>query len=91
MDTNSAEGTVKEIAGKVQGAAGDALGDAGMQVAGKARELSGKAQQLCANTTSLVRDTAVENPFTTLAVAALAGFVAGALWSHNSADRDYRR
>jgi uncharacterized protein YjbJ (UPF0337 family) len=91
MDTNSAEGTVKEVAGKVQSAAGEALSDASMQVSGKARELSGKAQQLCANTTSLVRDTAVENPFTTLAVVALAGFVAGALWSNNSSDRDYRR
>jgi ElaB/YqjD/DUF883 family membrane-anchored ribosome-binding protein len=50
--------------------------------------LSGKAQQLCANTTSLVRDATAENPFTTLAVVALAGFVMGALWSRGGRDYD---
>jgi uncharacterized protein YjbJ (UPF0337 family) len=90
MDTNSAEGAVKEVGGKVQGAVGEALGDTGTQLAGKARELSGKAQQLCASTTSLVRDTTVESPFTAIAVVALAGFVAGALWSHGAANRDRR-
>ena len=91
MDTNSAEGAVKEVAGKVQSAVGDALGDTSAQLAGKAKELSGKAQQLCASTTSLVRESTAESPFTTIAVVALAGFVAGALWSHGAASRDYRR
>lgn len=35
MDTNKAEGTAREIAGKVQDAAGDLLGNAGAQGAGK--------------------------------------------------------
>ena len=91
MDTHSAEGAIKEVAGKVEAAVGDAVGDTSAQLAGKAKELSGKAQQLCASTTSLVRDTTVESPFTTLAVVALAGFVAGALWSHGGTDRDTRR
>jgi uncharacterized protein YjbJ (UPF0337 family) len=82
---------VKEVAGKVQGAVGDVLGDTGTQLAGKAKELSGKAQQLAASTTSLVRETTAESPFTAIAVVALAGFVAGALWAHGAAGRDYRR
>jgi uncharacterized protein YjbJ (UPF0337 family) len=88
MDTNAAEGKVKEVAGKVQSAVGDALGDTSAQVAGRARELGGKAQQLCANTTSLMRDATAENPLTTLAVVALAGFVMGALWSRGGRDYD---
>ena len=91
MDTNSAEGAVKEVAGKVQEAVGDVIGDTSTQIAGKAKELSGKAQQLCASTSSLVRDSAAESPFTTIAVVALAGFVAGVLWSRGTPDRDYQR
>jgi ElaB/YqjD/DUF883 family membrane-anchored ribosome-binding protein len=38
-----------------------------------------------------VRETTAESPFTAIAVVALAGFVAGALWAHGAAERDYRR
>ena len=81
MDTNKAEGTVKEIAGKVQDAAGGVLGDTSTQVAGKARELSGKAQQLYADTTEIVRDKTTESPFTALAIVGGLGFLLGAMWA----------
>jgi uncharacterized protein YjbJ (UPF0337 family) len=61
MDTDTAEGTLNEVAGKVQDAVSGVVGDAATQMSGKARELSGKAQKLCADTTSLVRDRTAES------------------------------
>ena len=81
MDTNKAEGTFQEIAGKVQDAAGGVLGDTGTQVAGKARELGGKAQQLYADTTDIVRGKTTESPFTALAIVGGLGFLLGAIWA----------
>ena len=81
MDSNKAEGNVKEIAGKVQDAAGELLGDTGTQAVGKARELGGKAQQLYADTTEIVRNKTVDSPLSTLAVAAGLGFLLGAIWA----------
>ena len=82
MDTDTAEGTLKEAAGKVQDAVGGVVGDAADQMSGKARELSGKAQQLCADTTSLVRDRTAESPFTVLGIAAAVSFIAGVIWAN---------
>ncbi|SAL01779.1 CsbD family protein [Caballeronia pedi] len=81
MDSNKAEGNVKEIAGKVQDAAGELLGDTGTQAVGKARELGGKAQQLYADTTEVVRNKTVDSPLSALAVAAGLGFLLGAIWA----------
>lgn len=81
MDSNTAEGNVKEIAGKVQDAAGDLLDKTSTQAVGKARELGGKAQQLYADTTEIVRDKTVDSPLTALAVAAGLGFLLGAIWA----------
>ena len=90
MDTNSAEGAVKEVAGKVQ-ARGRRVVTPAPRSPARPRELSGKAQQLCASTTGLVRDTTVESPFTDAAVVALAGFVAAPCGRAARPDRDYRR
>jgi uncharacterized protein YjbJ (UPF0337 family) len=83
MDTDTAEGTLKEAAGKVQAAVGDVVGDAATQMSGKARELSGKAQQLCADTTNLVRDRTAESPFAMLGIVAAISFIAGVMWAHS--------
>jgi uncharacterized protein YjbJ (UPF0337 family) len=83
MDTDAAEGTLKDAAGKVQDAVGDLVGDAATQVSGKARELSGKAQQLCADTASLIRDSTAENPFAVLGIFAAIGFIAGVMWANS--------
>jgi uncharacterized protein YjbJ (UPF0337 family) len=83
MDTDTAEGTLKEAAGKVQDAVGGVVGDAATQVSGKARELRGKAQQLCADTTSLVRDRTAESPFVVLGVVAAVSFIAGVIWANS--------
>jgi uncharacterized protein YjbJ (UPF0337 family) len=77
MDTDKAEGTLKDAAGKVQ----DAIGDAAAQMSGKASELSGKAQQLCADTTTLVRDSVAESPFVVLGIVAAVSFIAGVIWA----------
>ena len=90
MDAEKTAGAVREVAGKVQGAAGALVGDSATQLAGKARELSGKAQQLGADYVSMVRDTAVTKPFTTLAVVAAVSFVAGAIWRAGGSTRDDR-
>jgi uncharacterized protein YjbJ (UPF0337 family) len=90
MDTEKAEGTVREVAGKVQGAAGALVGDSATQLAGKARELSGKAQQLCADYVSMVRETAVTKPLTALAVVAAVSFVAGVIWRAGGSTREDR-
>jgi uncharacterized protein YjbJ (UPF0337 family) len=81
MDSNSAEGTDKEVAGKMQDPAGDLIGDTGAQAADKVRQLSGKAQQLYADTTELVRNKTVASPFTSLAIAAGLSFLLGAIWA----------
>jgi ElaB/YqjD/DUF883 family membrane-anchored ribosome-binding protein len=81
MDSNSAEGTVKEVAGKALNAARDPIGDTGNQTAEKVRQLSGKTQQLYADTAELVRNKTVESPFTTLAIAAGLGFLLSAIWA----------
>ena len=83
MDTNAAEGTLKEAAGKVEDAVGGMVGDAATQMSGKARELSGKAQQLCADTTNLVRERMAESPFAVLAIFAAVGFIAGMVWANS--------
>jgi len=83
MDTDTAEGTLKEAAGKVQDAVGGVVGDAATQMSGKARELSGKAQQLCADTTSLIRDSTAESPFAVLGIVAAVSFIAGAMWANS--------
>ncbi|SAK84814.1 CsbD family protein [Caballeronia fortuita] len=93
MDSNAAEGNIKEMAGKMQDAAGELLGATGTQAAGKARELGGKAQQLCADTTEIVRGKTVESPFSALAVAAGLGFLLGAVWAtaNSTPRRSYPR
>ena len=83
MDTNAAEGTLKEAAGKVEDAVGGMVGDAATQMSGKARELSGKAQQLCADTTILVRDATAESPFAVLGIVAAVSFIAGVMWANS--------
>ncbi|NMM01901.1 CsbD family protein [Paraburkholderia sp. RP-4-7] len=88
MDTEKAEGAVREVAGKVQATAGAVVGDSATQLAGKARELSGKAQELCADYASMVRETAATKPITTLAVVAAVSFVAGAVWRVGGSTRD---
>ncbi|MFM0557383.1 CsbD family protein [Paraburkholderia sediminicola] len=88
MDTEKAEGAVREVVGKVQGAAGALVGDSATQLAGKARELSGKAQQVCADYMGLVRETAATKPLTTLAAVAAVSFVAGAIWRAKGSRRD---
>lgn len=82
MDTDTAEGTLKEVAGKVQDAVCGVVGDATTQMSGKARELSGKAQQLCADTTSLVRDRTAESPLAVLGIVAVVSFIAGVIWAN---------
>ena len=44
MDTDTAEGTLKEVAGRVQDAVSGVVGDAATQMSGKARELSDPRQ-----------------------------------------------
>jgi len=83
MDTDTAEGTLREAAGKVQDAVGGVVGDAATQVSGKACELSVKAQQLCADTTSLFRGSTVENPFAVLGIVAAVSFIAGMIWANS--------
>lgn len=90
MDTEKAEGMVQEIGGKVQDAAGALVGDSATQLAGKAWQLSGKTQRLCADAASAIRETTAARPFATLAVVAVASFVAGAIWSAGSSRRDTR-
>jgi uncharacterized protein YjbJ (UPF0337 family) len=93
MDTDAAEGTLKEAAGKVQDAVGGLVGDAADQISGKARELSGKAQQLCADTTSLIRDSTAESPFAVLGIVAAVSFIAGVMWANsgNVSSRTYSK
>ncbi|RZL45105.1 MAG: CsbD family protein [Variovorax sp.] len=75
------EGTLQNIAGRVQDAVGGATGDTSVQAEGKARQLAGKAQQTYGDVLNQVRESAVSNPVGTIAVAAGAGFVLGALFS----------
>jgi uncharacterized protein YjbJ (UPF0337 family) len=93
MDTDTAEGTLKEAAVEVQDAVGGVVGDAATQISAKARDLSGQAQQLCADTTSLVRDRTAESPFAVLGIVAAASFIAGVTWanSRNVPSRAYAK
>ena len=76
-----AEGTLQNIAGHVQDAVGGATGDTSIQAEGKARQLAGKAQQTYGDVLNQVRESAVTNPVGTIAIAAGAGFVLGALFA----------
>lgn len=75
------EGTIQNIAGRVQDAYGAATGDTASQVEGKARQVAGKAQQSYGDMLNQVRESAVTHPLGTVALAAGAGFVLGALWA----------
>lgn len=74
-----AEGTMQNVAGHVQDAFGAATGDTSTQLEGKARQIAGKAQQRYGDALNQVRESAVTHPVATLAVAAGAGFILGAL------------
>ncbi len=76
-----AEGTMQNIAGRIQDAVGGATGDTSTQLEGKTRQLAGKAQQSYGDVLNQVRESALTNPIGTLAVAAGAGFIIGAIWA----------
>jgi uncharacterized protein YjbJ (UPF0337 family) len=88
METTKAEGVVREAVGNVQETVGNVIGDAGEQLSGKAKALCGKSQQLYADAVEVARDSMVEKPMATLAIAAAAGFALGVLWSWNRGDPD---
>ncbi|AMM23123.1 CsbD family protein [Variovorax sp. PAMC 28711] len=76
-----AEGTLQNIAGRVQEAVGSATGDASTEAEGKTRQAAGKVQQAYGDVLNQVRESAVTHPVGTLAMAAGAGFILGALWA----------
>lgn len=92
--TNDAESTAKKIASNVADAASDLAGKAGQQfdralgsaeatmrsVAEQGRDASERVQVVAGNLKGAVQKSVQEQPMTTLAVAAAAGFVLGALW-----------
>ena len=79
VDTNEAEGTVKDTVGKLQDGMGGLLGDTGMQARGKAKQFAGQAQEYYGDTLDTVRDVASDQPLLALGVAVGVGFVLGAL------------
>ena len=79
VDTNEAEGTVKDTVGKLQDGMGGLLGDTGAQAKGKAKQFAGQAQEYYGDTLDTVRDVASDQPLLALGVAAGVGFVLGAL------------
>lgn len=83
METTKPAGSLSEAAGKVQQAAGNFLDDAGTQVSAKASELGDKAQRLYTDFAGIVRESTVERPFTTLAMAVSVGFLLGTLRAAN--------
>ena len=88
METTKAEGVVREAVGTVQETVGGMIGDTGEQLAGRAKALCGKTQQLYADAVDVARDSIVEKPMATLAIAAAAGFALGVLWAWNRGDSD---
>jgi len=90
MEPSKTEETTRDASGNVQDAAGDTMCGSSTHLAGKARELCCKAQQLCTDATDTARATMANNPFTALAVAAVAGFMLGVIWSVNLANHDGR-
>jgi uncharacterized protein YjbJ (UPF0337 family) len=88
MESTKAEGVVREAVGTVQETVGSVIGDASAQLSGRAKALCGKTQQLYADAVDVARDSIVEKPMATLAIAAVAGFALGALWASNRGDPD---
>jgi uncharacterized protein YjbJ (UPF0337 family) len=88
METTKTEGVVREAVGTVQETVGSVIGSTSDQLSGKARELCGKTQQLYADAVDVARDSIVEKPIATLAIAAAAGFALGMLWAWNRGDSD---
>jgi len=79
METPNADDTLREDASDWKQAAGQLGDDASAQLGGKAKELTGKAQQLSSDFANVLRASAVERPFSALAIAASVGFILGAL------------
>ena len=79
VDTNEAEGAVKDTVGKLQDGMGGVLGDTGMQAKGKAKQFAGQAQEYYGDTLDTVRDVASDQPLLALGVAVGVGFILGAL------------
>ena len=79
VDTNEAEGAVKDTVGKLQDGMGGVLGDTGMQAKGKAKQFAGQAQEYYGDTLDTVRDVASDQPRLALGVAVGVGFILGAL------------
>jgi uncharacterized protein YjbJ (UPF0337 family) len=75
------KGALQEVGGKVVDAVGGIADDEGLQAKGKARQAAGKIQQSYGEALDTVRDTARNNPLSTLAAVAGIGFVLGALWA----------
>jgi uncharacterized protein YjbJ (UPF0337 family) len=69
MNTDTFDGTTKNVTGQVKEVAGKALGDEQMQGAGIADQLSGNLQ----NAYGKVRDFAKDRPFAAAAVAGAVG------------------
>jgi ElaB/YqjD/DUF883 family membrane-anchored ribosome-binding protein len=88
METTNGEKTVREAADNVQQAAEDLLSDAATQIGAQAKELREQARQLYADFTDVVQQATAERPFTALAIAAVVGFVLGALRSANRSRPD---
>jgi len=88
METTKAEGVVREAVGTVQETVGSVIGDASEQLSGRAKALCGKTQRLYADAVEVARDSIVEKPMATLAIAAAAGFALGVLWAWNRGDTD---
>jgi ElaB/YqjD/DUF883 family membrane-anchored ribosome-binding protein len=91
MDTTGEEGALPEVAGDVQQTAGNLPGDTSAHVSGTAKELSRNAQQLYADCAELIRASAVERPFSALAIAAGVGFILGALHAASRRQPNYVR
>ena len=79
VDTNQAEGAVKDTVGKLQDGMGGLLGDTGAQAKGKAKQFAGQAQEYYGDTLDSVRDIASDQPLLALGVAVGTGFILGAL------------
>ncbi len=69
MNTDTFDGTTKNVTGQVKEVAGKAIGDEQMQASGIADQVSGNVQ----NAYGKVRDFARDRPFATAAVAGVVG------------------
>ena len=79
MNSDQAEDTIRNVAGKAEETVGGMMGDNATEMRGKMRQMSGQAQGAMGDAMETVRNLATDQPMMAVLLAAGVGLIAGML------------